>query len=150
MDMELYREFYEAIRDVAEHPAVRQMKKYPQHGNTSCYKHCLRVAFQNYTVCRRLGLDARSAARAGMLHDLFLYDWHTHKELTGERWHGLTHAEKAYRNAGKYFRLNRIEEDVIRCHMWPLTPRRFPRTKEGWVIVLTDKYSGLLETGKLR
>ena len=82
----------------------------------------------------------------GCLHDLFLYDWHTHARETGERLHGFTHAEKAYKNAGKIFRLNRVERDVIRNHMWPVTLRSVPRTREGWMIVLTDKYSGLLET----
>ncbi len=146
VNKEYYREFYNEIKDIAEHPAVRQMKQYPQHGKTSCYKHCISVAFQNYRICRKLNLDARSAARAGMLHDLFLYDWHTHAEKTGERWHGLTHPETAYSNARKFFVLNRIERDVIRNHMWPLTFFRIPRTKEGWITVFADKYCSLLET----
>lgn len=148
MNKEEYKEFYETIRDIAEHPVVRQMKRYPQHGNTSCYKHCLRVAYQNYKLCKKLHLDARSAARAGMLHDLFLYDWHTHAKETGEHLHGLKHPEKAYHNAKKIVKLNKVEEDIIRSHMWPVTLRRIPRTKEGWVTVLTDKYAGFLETGK--
>ena len=132
MDQKEFREFYRTIQDVAEHPVVLRMKKYPHHGDTSCYKHCMRVAYFNYIICKKLHLDAKSAARAGMLHDLFLYDWHTHARETGD--------------AGKIFRLNRVERDVIRNHMWPVTLRSVPRTREGWMIVLTDKYSGLLET----
>ena len=60
-----------------------------------------------------------------MIHDLFLYDWHTHAAQTGERFHGLKHPEKAYRNAKKYFPLNQIEVDIIRTHMWPVTFRTF-------------------------
>ena len=67
---------------------------------------------------------------------------------TGERFHGLKHPEKAYRNAKKYFPLNQIEVDIIRTHMWPVTFRTFPRTREGWVTTLTDKYCSLLETGR--
>lgn len=148
MDKEHFREFYDTIKDIAKHPVVQQMKDYTHHGTTSCYKHCLRVAYQNYNLCKRFGLDARSAARAGMLHDLFLYDWHTHARETGERWHGLTHPETAYRNARKIFDLNKTEQDMIRSHMWPLTFRRIPHTKEGWIIVFADKYCGLSETGK--
>ena len=139
-------EFYSEVKDIAEHPVVLRMKLYPHHGSTNCYQHCMNVAYYNYQWCRFLHLDARSAARAGMIHDLFLYDWHTHARETGERLHGFTHAEKAYKNAGKIFRLNRVERDVIRNHMWPVTLRSVPRTREGWMIVLTDKYSGLLET----
>ena len=58
------------------------------------------------------------------------------------------HPEKAYRNAKKYFPLNQIEVDIIRTHMWPVTFRTFPRTREGWVTTLTDKYCSLLETGR--
>ena len=85
MDQKEFREFYRTIQDVAEHPVVLRMKKYPHHGDTSCYKHCMRVAYFNYIICKKLHLDAKSAARAGMLHDLFLYDWHTHARETGER-----------------------------------------------------------------
>ena len=141
--------FCSHISDIFRHPAVRRMRQYPHHGRTNCYDHCLHVAFYNYKWCRRLHLDYRSAARAGMLHDMFLYDWHTHGRLTGERLHGLTHPKRALKNAGKYFSLNPTEKDVILSHMWPVTFFRFPCTKEGWIIVLTDKYCGLLETLRL-
>ena len=60
-------EFYECIRDIVSHPAVLEMKKYYQHCDTDCYEHCLDVAYNNYKICKKLGLDARSAARGGML-----------------------------------------------------------------------------------
>ena len=63
-------EFYECIRDIVSHPAVLEMKKYYQHCDTDCYEHCLDVAYNNYKICKKLGLDARSAARGGMLHCL--------------------------------------------------------------------------------
>ena len=56
-------EFYECIRDIVSHPAVLEMKKYYQHCDTDCYEHCLDVAYNNYKICKKLGLDARSAAR---------------------------------------------------------------------------------------
>ena len=72
---EEFEQFYECIKDIATHPVVLRMKLYPHHGVTNCYQHCLHVSYYNYIWCKALGLDARSAARAGMLHDLFLYDW---------------------------------------------------------------------------
>ena len=142
--------FYECIRDIAEHPVVLRMKLYPHHGHTNCYEHCLHVAYYNYVVCRYFHLDARSAARGGMLHDLFLYDWHTHAQKTGERFHGIHHHKHAYRHAKKFFNLNPIEEDIILAHMWPVTVLKVPKTKEGWITTLTDKYCGALETGQGR
>lgn len=138
-------DFYECIRDIAHHPVVLRMKLYPHHGRTNCYQHCLHVAFCNYQWCRFLQLDAASAARAGMLHDLFLYDWHTHAKKTGNHFHGLTHPGTALKHASKFFHLNYIETDIILNHMWPVTFYRLPKTKEGWVSTFTDKYCGLLE-----
>lgn len=140
--------FYEAIKDIATHPVVLRMKLYPHHGTTNCYQHCMNVAYNNYRLCRFLHLDACSAARAGMLHDLFLYDWHTHAAQTGKHFHGLTHPAEAYRNAKKFFALNKIEKDIILNHMWPVTFYRLPRTKEGWITTLTDKYCGVCETSR--
>lgn len=143
------RQFHCSIKDLLYHPAVQQMKDYPHHGRTNCYDHCRHVSYFNYKWCRALNLDCRSAARAGMLHDLFLYDWHTHGKETGEKLHGLTHPAAAFENARKYFKLNHMERDIILNHMWPVTLLHFPRTREGWIIVIADKYCGLLETLRL-
>lgn len=140
-------EFYSYIRDIVHHPVVLKMKKYPHHGQSSCYQHCLNVSYYNYRICKFLGLDARSAARAGMLHDLFLYDWHTHAKKTGNYLHGLTHPKDALTNANKYFEINDREREMILKHMWPLTvvpPTHF----ETYIICLTDKYCGYCETAE--
>lgn len=139
------KEFYRYIQDLVIHPAVQEMKNYIQHGTTTCYQHCLQVAYYNYRICKRLGLDAHSAARAGMLHDFFLYDWHDYARKTGKHFHGLTHPGEALRNARKYFALTALEEEIIRKHMWPLTPVP-PTRAESFVICMTDKYCGLCET----
>lgn len=140
-------EFYRYIKDLVHHPIVLQMKKYPHHCGTSCYQHCLNVAYYNYRICRHFGLDARSAARAGMLHDLFLYDWHDHRKKTGDPVHAMTHPHTALRNAKKYFRLNELEQEMIVKHMFPVTP--IPPTHwETWIITLTDKYCGTREIGR--
>lgn len=141
-------EHYECIKDIAAHPVVLRMKLYPHHGTTNCYQHCLHVSYYNYQLCKLFGLNARSAARGGMLHDLFLYDWHTHYEKTGGRFHGLTHPKEAYRNANKFFKLDDIERDIILNHMWPITLLHIPRTPEGWVTTLSDKYCGACETSQ--
>ena len=126
-------EFYECIRDIVGHPAVLEMKKFYQHCDTDCYEHCLDVAYNNYKICKKLGLDARSAARGGMLHDLFLYDWREHRKETGDRLHAITHPITAYRNACKYFHLNKVEKEVITKHI------RDPAKISGNVCDLSDR-----------
>ena len=139
-----YQEFYDSVGDILRHPVVREMRGFSQHCDTHCYRHCLSVAYHNFRICKKLKLDAVSAARGGMLHDLFLYDWREHYRKTGDRFHAMSHPKEAYENASKYFELNEIEAEVIKKHMWPvtLTP---PKHLETYVICFTDKYCGALE-----
>lgn len=142
-DIEL-KEYKKCVRSVAKHDIVKRMKEYEHHGNTSCYQHSLHVSYYNYIICKKLGLDYKAAAKAGLLHDLFLYDWHYYKPTKGERLHGFQHADKALKNASKYFKLTEKEGDIIKKHMFPLT-LTLPKYKETCVIVLTDKFCSVCE-----
>ncbi len=138
-------EYYSMIADIVESDAVNQMREYIQHGDTSTFQHCINVSYYNYRVCKKLKLDARAGARAGLLHDLFLYDWHMYKPKKGEMLHGFTHAKRAYENAAERFELTALESDIIQKHMWPLTLREVPKYRETFVIVMVDKVCGLME-----
>ena len=90
-------------------------------------------------IARILGLNCVSEAEvAGLLHDLFLYDWHTHARETGNHFHGFTHPRIAAHNAEKYFNISREEKKMIARHMWPLTPIP-PMSREGMVLTYADK-----------
>lgn len=140
-------EYMEYAVDILENPIFQSMEQYIQHGHTTCRAHCIQVSYMAYRISKKFGLDARSAARAGLLHDLFLYDWHTHAKETGKHFHGFTHPAAALRNARMYFELNEVEENCILRHMWPLTPVA-PRYWEGYTIVYADKVCGAGEVGR--
>lgn len=137
--------YFAVVQDIWENEQVQSMRQYPQHGVTSCLQHSLNVSYLSYRFCLAHGLDARAAARAGLLHDLFLYDWHAHRREKGERLHGFTHPGKALENARRLFSLTPKESDIILRHMWPLTLTP-PNSREAYVVVLVDKYTSLLET----
>lgn len=139
-------EYKEYISDLILHDKVKSMKNFNQHGNTNCLEHSLFVSYVSYQICRRLGLDFCSAARGGLLHDFFLYEWRTGKPYKGP--HGLLHPDIALENANKYFDLNDKEKDIIQNHMWPLTIR-LPRYRESYVVLLVDKYCASVELFKL-
>ena len=140
--------YMECVADILDHPVFQSMDQYIQHGTTTCKTHCIQVSYLGYKFCKRFGGNWRSAARAGLLHDLFLYDWHTHAKRTGDHFHGMTHPKRALMNAEKFFDLNSIERDIIINHMWPVTLFSVPRTKEGWITTLADKYCGSFETAQ--
>lgn len=132
-------EFYEEAKEILTHPIVLQMKKYNHHSQTSCYQHCVHVAYYCYKIAKILNWDAKALMKGGLLHDLFLYDWHDYTPGVNERLHGFEHPNKALYNAHKYFKLTRKEGDIIVKHMFPLT-LTLPSYKESYVIVLVDKY----------
>ncbi len=129
------------------------MNHYIQHGTTTTLVHCLHVSYYSYKKCKKLKLNYREAARGGLLHDMFLYDWHD-KEVRVKEWltfyklHGFTHPETALQNAARDFDLTQREKDIIKKHMWPLTIIP-PSYKEAWIVTMADKYCSLLETFKI-
>ncbi len=128
--------FLSCIADLLESEEVQRMKNYIQHGKTSTFDHSMVVAFKSFRLCRRLNLDYRSASRGGLLHDLFLYDWHD-KKARGSL-HGFHHPSTALKNASSIFSLSDKEKDIIKKHMWPLTVVP-PKSREAYVICYFDK-----------
>ena len=118
------------------------MEYFTQHGGVTCLEHCLWVSYKSFLLCRYMGLDFRSAARGGLLHDLFLYDWHVKNSSRGL--HAFSHPHTAYQNASHCFDLNELEEDIIIKHMWPLTVI-LPKYPESLVVSMVDKYCAVAE-----
>lgn len=137
-------EFQEIIKELITNPTVLQMKNYRQHYETSCYDHCYVVAYYCFLICKKYHLDYRSATRASMLHDLFLYDWRV-RQPGRKGFHAFTHGKKACENACELFDLNEKEKDMIIKHMWPITIW-LPKSLEGFLLTLVDKYCALSET----
>lgn len=133
-------EYYDCVRDLLDSAPVQLMDTFIQHGSTTTLDHCISVSYKSYKYAKKLGLDYKSAARAGLLHDLFLYDWH--KQPKGDPFfqkHGFTHPQRALDNALKHFELNNKEIDIIEKHMWPLTLNKIPKYKESFLISFVDK-----------
>lgn len=133
-------EFYEIISDIYEHEEFLKLKEFYHH-NSSIYEHVMKVSYFSYKACKVLKLDYQSAARGGLLHDFFLYDWRNHDvpDLPEDKFHGIEHPKISFANAEKYFTLNDIEKDIIIKHMWPLTLVP-PKYKESFIVSFADKY----------
>jgi len=138
------KEYYACIKDLYESEPCMEMNTYIQHGNTTTLEHCVSVSYLSYKIAKKYNMDYRSAARGGLLHDLFLYDWHTHRKKTGNMFHGYTHPGVALRNAEKHYKLSDKEKNIIKRHMWPLTPIP-PKSGEGLIVMLVDKYCSTAE-----
>ena len=139
--------FPACVRELLCDAQVQQMHQIPQHvRGVDCCDHCLFVAWLAYHLCLRLGWDARAAARAGMLHDLYLCRW---EDTDVGLWERLViHPRMALENARR-FGLSPNEEGIILTHMWPLNWQEPPRSREAVAVNLADKLSTFLEVTHL-
>lgn len=135
--------FADCIKDIIDDPRVQSMENIPQHAhNVSCLDHCVFVAYISFIICRRYGLNYCAAARAGLLHDMYLCNW---KETDiGLFKRLLIHPQMALENAAS-FGLSTLERDIIAKHMWPVTFRKIPRHKESAVVNIADKFCTIVE-----
>ena len=136
-------EFENIIHDLITNDTVQEMRKYRQHFDTSCFEHCYLAAYYCYLICKQFNLDYKSATRAAMLHDLFLYDWRD--KNSHKRFHAFHHGKTACKNACKLFDLSQKEKDIIIRHMWPVT-LSFPNSIEGLILTFVDKYCAIYES----
>lgn len=141
-DDDLALDFIRIISDILQNSEYQKLKGFTHHMYTTRYQHCLNVAWYSYLIARKRGLDYISMARGAMLHDFYLYNRPSDAPVEGR--HSDVHPQIALANAEKYFEVNDIMRDVIGNHMWPTGCSR-PKTEEGLIITIADKYCATLE-----
>lgn len=139
------QEFQQILEDLLLHTEMLRSDQYIQHGNTTVLEHSIAVAGFSLRLARRLHIPVREKEliRGALLHDYFLYDWH--EKDNGHRLHGFSHPYTALRNAMEIYELTPVEQDIIKKHMFPLTPFP-PRYRESILICIADKICSTYET----
>lgn len=137
-----YTDYLSCVADLLDNKAVQSMSTYKQHHGMSVLEHSLCVSYISFRLCKDAGLDYRSAARGGLLHDFFLYQRRINKPYKG--WHTTNHPRLALRNAVELFELNDLEKEIIVKHMWPIC-KGVPKYRESFVVSTVDKYCSLTE-----
>ncbi|KRN42544.1 HDIG domain-containing metalloprotein [Fructilactobacillus fructivorans] len=135
-------EYVSIISDLLESPQIQKLGDYTQHHHSTRLKHSIAVSYESYKIAKKMNLDYRAAARGGLLHDLFYYDWRTTKFDLGT--HAYIHPRVALRNAKKITDITPKEQDIILKHMWGLTLAR-PKYMESVIVSLVDDYSAVNE-----
>jgi len=146
-DKQLIDTIEEKLREC---PEFDLLKTYIQHGNVTTYEHVRRVAETACIINRkffRYSADMEVLIMGALLHDFFLYDWHTNKL---PRLHGFYHPEVAYENALRIYEIEERVANIILSHMWPLTLRRLPRCREAVIVCIADKIVSTKETLMMR
>lgn len=140
------RDFIRTTGELLDSDPVRMMGKWKHHGPITTLDHSLFVAYSSYRVARALGLDAKAAARGGLLHDLYLYD--SRDKTAHPGWQCFDHPRAAAKNAEDLTSLSPKERNIILSHMWPLGGQ-LPRSREAWLVDLVDTLCAGLEITRL-
>ena len=90
-------EFVEIVRDILEDEEFRKLSGYIQHVKTTRLIHSLNVSYISWKMARKLGCDEWTAARAGLLHDFFLYRFSDPKPV--KEFQAFYHPKVAARNS---------------------------------------------------
>lgn len=135
-------EYLSYVGDLLATEEVRKLAEFTQHFHSTRLDHSISVSYYSYKITKKFGWNAKATARAGVLHDLFFYDWRTTKFDEGT--HAYMHPRIAVKNAEKITELSDLEKDIIIKHMWGATIAP-PRYKEGYVVTMVDKYCAVKE-----
>ena len=132
-------------KEITQSELFKREKQYLQHGNTSVYEHSLFVAETCIAFVNKFNINVnkKSLIKGALLHDYFLYDWHDSDP--SHKLHGIRHPKFSRDNAKRDFGLNKIEENMILAHMFPLGIV-IPKYKESIILCLIDKYCAAYET----
>ena len=135
------KEFLAEVMPILENEEFLSLGAFCHHQWTNRLMHSINVSYVSWHIARKLGCDAGSAARAGLLHDFCPYDFRK-KTPTGEL-QAFYHPKAAAENSVRTFDIGEKEWNAILSHMFPLGP--IPKNKEAWIITMADKICASLE-----
>ena len=130
--------------EILNHPSFQTLQSFVQHGSVTTYEHSLHVTNCAFWLNARLHThaDERELVTACLLHDFYLYDWHT----KGDRLHGYHHPKTAAKYAKICFHVSDRVVSAIETHMWPLTLFHIPSNRTAWLLTIADKICSIQET----
>ncbi len=140
------KEFMDTIEPFLKEEKIQSLKNIPHH-DSNRLEHSLKVSYSSYKWCKKMKLNFQSAAKAGLLHDLY-YNRIEECTTVKDKFFLFTneHPEDAVKNASEIFHLTSLEKDIIVSHMWPAS-KHMPKRKESFVVSLADKYYSFFEVG---
>jgi uncharacterized protein len=136
------KEYLAYVGQLLETQEVQKLEEFVQHHHSTRLEHSINVSYTSYKLAKLFKGNARATARAGLLHDLFFYDWRNTKFEAGS--HAYMHPRIALKNAEKLTSISLLEADIIVKHMWGAT-LAFPKYKESYIVTFVDKYWAVKE-----
>ena len=147
MSLKQKAEYDSIIKDIIKNEKFLRIDSEIHHG-ISRLSHSERVAKMAYTISKKLKLDYVKTTRAALLHDFYTNEDVGSDVNSAKRM--CKHPEVAAKNAKENFEITSLEENIIKSHMFPLTPTQFPKYKESVIVGLADKTVATYELYKFK
>jgi len=135
------KEFKKIVKDILRNKEFKKLYNIEHHG-ISRYEHLVKIAYYSFIIAKKLKMDYKSVARGGLLHDFYLDG--DERSATKKFMDTFIHPKKALMTSKNIFNLNKMEENIIISHMFPIYPV-LPRYKESILVNLVDKVLGFKE-----
>lgn len=133
------------IGDLLENEELLKLDDITHHHYTTRLIHSLFVSYVSYKIAKRLKLNCRAVARAGLLHDFF-HEGREEIAMMKQGSHNFVHPHIAVKNAQRLTELSELEKDIILKHMFMTTTGvGLPKYKESMVVTCVDKYCAISE-----
>ena len=94
--------YYHLISDILDNNKFKKLANNRHHGITRL-EHSIKVSYNSYKVAKKMHLNYREVARAGLLHDFFINE---DLSTTKQKYSMFFHPYYSLENACKYFDLN--------------------------------------------
>ncbi len=137
--------FWQYGSELLENPLYHRTAILRQHRSSTTYAHCIAVTMQALRLAKKwkMKVDVSSLVRGCLLHDYYLYEYTTVKPKPKK--HASHHGETAMNRAIEDFGLNEIEKNMIFCHMWPIRLLNPPKSREAFLLSISDKLVAIRE-----
>ena len=128
----------EIYQHYLNHYLILQMKDIPMHFGSNCYVHSFKVAKEciHRALLSKKEYNLENLLVAAIFHDYYLYNWRADRDMRKK--HGKRHPLIASENAKRDFDISLEIQEIIKSHMWPLTPHLFPKTREAKMLNYVD------------
>ncbi|PRY75172.1 HD domain-containing protein [Alkalibacterium olivapovliticus] len=139
------KDYMALVEDLLEDENLLKLDEITHHHYTTRLIHSIYVSYVSYKIAKRLNLNCRAVARAGILHDFF-HEGREEIAALKQGSHNCVHPKIAVKNAEILTELSELEKDIILKHMFLTTVGvGVPRYKESMVVTCVDKYCAISE-----
>lgn len=132
------KKYKNIVKDILRNSDFKKTYCIEHHG-ISRMEHMLKISFYSYRLAKKLNWNYKAVARGGLLHDFYLGgdERNTFKKFTDT----FTHPKRALDLSINTFNINKIEENIIVSHMFPIY-LSIPKYKESILVNVIDKVIG--------